>query len=1083
MKGFSRKIGYVILSVLMIFGLCAGTGNLALAAEVAVGGDGAGREWEFRNVGSGAKGSMTQNDDGSITIDSTGGKIADSEDGFSFYYTKLDARTENFTLTAKFTVTGGTWNNTTYGDNQSGFGVIATDMLPTAGGDSDRYFNSASAAVAKYVNKDLGKTAYRVPGGKLVTGYTDPMGMTGSDADNVRNMDNKTPFDWDADQNLELGDSYTLTLRKSNTGYHAILNNDTDSQIIFWGPEALMVQDEDYIYAGFFAGRKIEITVSDMNLTVISPEDDEPALDKPLQEVVPDTSINTPSTLGVTDFPFEFTSNVSGSLTVKDEAQTVLIDGKAVTAQEFVNDTFLLSKGTNQFEVTYMPDPDQFEGTDKTLSSTDPIIKTISVTYREFTGDKIYVSVSGTEKGDGSRENPLDVYTAIAYVKPGQTVVMTEGVYQPSKVLKAERGHNGTGENMITWTVEEGADVVLDLSANSSGGVNLSGNYWHFYGMEICKAPYGVKPFHVQGSNNIVEMTSIHDNGDSGLQISGSADESFSKWPANNLIKNCESYNNCDKTANDADGFAAKLTCGEGNVFDGCISHHNIDDGWDLYAKSTTGSIGAVTVKNCVTYSNGYLQAPFLADPALNIENLRGEGNGFKLGGESMPGGHILENSISFNNYAKGITSNSCPDDIILNSTSFNNCTQGGADLENVALYTNAKTTNYQVSGLISSMTLEGLADKRELKGQDTLDSASNYFFDGTKSVNANGTIFDPETMFVSTDVTIIPTLTEDGVDMHGLLQLNENAPKNAGATLLNTVSQPIKITYQAHVQNKGWMTEVSDGAEAGTEGEALRMEALKIKVENSDLSGNVEYQAHVQNIGWQDSWCSDGELAGTEGKGLRMEAFRIRLTGQLAEEYDVYYQTHVEDAGWLDWAKNGEDAGSLGLSLRVEAIRICLVEKGGQAPGAVENPFVDNTYMPDLVYQVHMEHYGWGNEMKNGELAGTVGESKRLEALKLRVNDSLLNGSIEYQTHVQDYGWEDGWKKDFELSGTSGEAKRLEAVRIRLTDRLGKLFDIEYRVHVQNVGWQDWMSNGEEAGTVGMGRRLEGIEIRLVRK
>ena len=37
----------------------------------------------------------------------------------------------------------------------------------------------------------------------------------------------------------------------------------------------------------------------------------------------------------------------------------------------------------------------------------------------------------------------------------------------------------------------------------------------------------------------------------------------------------------------DADGFAAKLTVGDGNVFDGCISYNNADDGWDFFAKGS----------------------------------------------------------------------------------------------------------------------------------------------------------------------------------------------------------------------------------------------------------------------------------------------------------------------------------------------------------------------------------------------------------------------------------------------------------------------------------------------------------------
>lgn len=173
-----------------------------------------------------------------------------------------------------------------------------------------------------------------------------------------------------------------------------------------------------------------------------------------------------------------------------------------------------------------------------------------------------------------------------------------------------------------------------------------------------------------------------------------------------------------------------------------------------------------------------------------------------------MPGKHRLENSISFNNLAKGITSNSCPDDIIINCTSYANATKGAGSVENVSLYTNAKITNYQVSGLISSMPSAHMEDKRDVKGQESLDSENNYFFNGTQSVNSLGQVFDPAEMFVSTDMTIEPTLTKNGIDMHGLLELNEKAPKNAGAVLKLDSEIPAtpSIIYSTHVQNIGWM-------------------------------------------------------------------------------------------------------------------------------------------------------------------------------------------------------------------------------------------------------------------------------------
>ena len=80
-----------------------------------------------------------------------------------------------------------------------------------------------------------------------------------------------------------------------------------------------------------------------------------------------------------------------------------------------------------------------------------------------------------------------------------------------------------------------------------------------------------------------------------------------SQWPAGNLILSAESHDNADSDGEDADGFAAKLTVGAGNVFRYAVAHHNIDDGWDLYTKTDTGPIGVVTVEDSLAYSNGTL--------------------------------------------------------------------------------------------------------------------------------------------------------------------------------------------------------------------------------------------------------------------------------------------------------------------------------------------------------------------------------------------------------------------------------------------------------------------------------------------
>lgn len=144
----------------------------------------------------------------------------------------------------------------------------------------------------------------------------------------------------------------------------------------------------------------------------------------------------------------------------------------------------------------------------------------------------------------------------------------------------------------------------------------------------------------------------------------------------------------------------------------------------------------------------------------------------------------------------------------------------------------------------------------------------------------------------------------------------------------------------------------------------------------------------------------------------------------------------------------------------------------------ASENSVV--TSSPSISYQTHVQDYGWQSWKSNGEVSGTVGQSKRLEGINIKLSN--INGSIEYKTYVQDIGWQD-WKSNGQMSGTSGQSKRLEAIKVKLSGEAANQYDVYYRVHAQDYGWLDWAKNGESAGTEGYSKRLEGIQIVLVKK
>ncbi len=305
-----------------------------------------------------------------------------------------------------------------------------------------------------------------------------------------------------------------------------------------------------------------------------------------------------------------------------------------------------------------------------------------------------------------------------------------------------------------------------------------------------------------------------------------------------------------------------------------------------------------------------------------------------------------------------------------------------------------------------------------------------------------------------------------------------------------STENSFLNVSYSTHVQSYGWQADKYNGMTSGTTGLGKRLEAIKIKVSGAYDLG-VSYQTHVQTFGW-GNWVDDGALSGTTGQSKRLEAIRIKLTGNDADKFDVYYRVHAQTFGWLGWAKNGETAGTSGFAKRLEAIQIYVVPKGmTPSTGTSAVSYVQygkaasKSDQPGLInYATHVQTYGNQQFVSDGSFSGTFGEAKRLEAIRIRVNNEALgiDGGVTYHTHVQTLGWQP-WVSDGAVSGTTGQAKRLEAIEIKLTGELAEKYDVYYRVHAQTFGWLNWAKNGQTAGTVGYAKRLEGIQIVLVPK
>ncbi len=575
--------------------------------------------------------------------------------------------------------------------------------------------------------------------------------------------------------------------------------------------------DKKNIYVGVFSARKSAVTELEYTLETVDPDSDYPAEERAMEPVALTTEVMSASSANSANYDFILNANADGKLTVTC-GNKIAVQEMDVKAGKWATVGTNLKVGDNKISYVFTPAAGYKPGEYQYLviNSADPEAKSVSgeftVKYKTFAGDIIYVAPGA--KGEGTVESPASIYDAVSFAAPGQTIYLAGGTYNlgrdndgSDKNIRINRGTDGTAADYITMEtnpedVAAGNRAVLSFAGATGSGSAfvLSGNYWFLKNFDVTASKNGEKGILVAGKHNIVDRVNTYKNGNTGLEIARDGNVGRDLWPSDNLILNCTSYLNYDAGFEDADGFAAKITCGEGNVFVGCVSAYNADDGWDLFAKVQTGSIGTVTLDGCVTYKNGYLlgyrngadyevfESPELSvnhkDAAKAVEFEAGNGNGFKLGGDGMSGYHVLRNSYAFYNKANGIDSNSCPDIQVFNSTSYANGT-------NLTLNNYAKSVNsdYTVKGLLSIGDKKTAKDSISMLGaqiRSKIYNENNFFWNGNESVNAvDSSLKATDKIFVSTDMKDLGVDTANSkfvnrneagfIDFNGFLQVRSS--------------------------------------------------------------------------------------------------------------------------------------------------------------------------------------------------------------------------------------------------------------------------------------------------------------------
>ncbi len=565
-----------------------------------------------------------------FTIESRGGKLANSHEGLTFYYTELPTDV-NFTFSADVVLdqlgpeTGATPNR------QEGAGLMVRDILgaerlvPQPEGHEE--FPSASNMVMNLMRSHTrtndGMTNINA---SFREGVYQPWGTPGNRLSRVDYVEG-VPYG--------TAETYRMTLTRTNDGFKVSYRNGekfVEQAVKGANANIVEMQNSDSQYVGFFASRNAKMTVSNVDLQLAAADTvDAPKYAAKQGELV--FQIASSPRSATKEYPVQARANYSGEFEVLHNDKVVA--KQTVTAGELFSQWLTLDSGANQMEVRFTA----IDGPNKETQAHRYSVDVVSLPDPMT----LYVAPNGSDKGNGSQAQPLDFATAVELLPAGGTIILKDGDYQGMEIPLTASG----SVDKLKHLRAEGDNVrfVSELRHEA--------NYWHYQGIEVAGAQ-----FIVHGSHNTFEKMVTHGAPDTGFVITSPENIGRALWASYNQVIESESYNNMDPSQINADGFAAKMRIGDGNTFIRCLSHHNIDDGWDLFNKVEDGANGAVTILDSISFSNGR---------TLDVANKGGTiGNGFKLGGEGIPVPHVVKNSLSFNNNMDGFTDNFNPGALVL---------------------------------------------------------------------------------------------------------------------------------------------------------------------------------------------------------------------------------------------------------------------------------------------------------------------------------------------------------------------------------------------------------------------------------
>lgn len=543
-----------------------------------------------------------------FTLESRGGKVGNSHDGLTYYYTRLPADA-NFQLDAEVTLNQFGPENGARPAGQEGAGLLVRDILGPARSPEVIPGNEELPAASNMVMNTVMAVGDKPPVVALVArqGVQQPWGNTGIGI--VRE-----PY-----QPLASPQHFSLRLSRTDAGFEVAYAPQGSSAWIsktVAGADRITQLDKAGYYVGFFAARNARLTVNQATLT-LSEAHPQPGIPYVAPPLKPRIEVMSSPVLTRSASLFQLRTNGNGQIAVAQGSNTLL--SQTVHGGQVVTVPVQATAGGSELTVTFTPD------------SGPALTQILPVRLAKVSNPLVlYASAQGVAGNDGSPQHPLDVASAVNLLAPGGTLWLADGDY-PASVIPATA--SGTEKQPKTLR-PQGRSVVFH-------GLKLDGSYWQVQDIIVTE-----KSFHIAGSYNHIDRVRAHHADDTGIWVASPEGIGRALWASHNLISNSESWGNQDPGRKNADGFAVKMRVGEGNRLMNCYAHDNIDDGFDLFNKIEDGANGRVTIENSRSAHNG--------------------SNGFKLGGEGLPVAHTVRNSLAEENGMDGFSDNFNPGALVV---------------------------------------------------------------------------------------------------------------------------------------------------------------------------------------------------------------------------------------------------------------------------------------------------------------------------------------------------------------------------------------------------------------------------------